>query len=406
MKIFTGSFLSAKLAKASQYVYQLPWCVPPWGYREFRTTVFSCLTSKIVKGPSPALFAKRIKDFLGMNYAIPVNRGRTAIEVALRAMGIEKNSEVIFPSYVCHAVLEAVNAVGAKPRFADIGPDLHVTAQTIAEAITEKTKCVIVPHLFGGAAPIDEIEDLLKNNGVRLIDDAAQSFGAKCNGRPVGTFGDFGIISCGAGKTLVGAAGGVLVTNDPELYDKAGSVLLPEERAATVFKRVLSFWVWRRLRRHTLLIQMILKRIIGYKSIEPAHQSCRMSNLDGQIGLIQLQNLHSNKENRKHNAQFLLTHLPSLFSYGFRVPNHDMLTKLVFILPEEGPIVHDFITNLSSLSIECQKGQTPLHFIGFNQEVSLPQTEQLWHRVVCVPIDVMYKPPQKSHNSGSLFLCC
>jgi dTDP-4-amino-4,6-dideoxygalactose transaminase len=139
-----------------------------------------------------------------MKYAIPVNRGRVGIEIALRAMQLNENDEVIIPSYICHTVLDAVLKAGTRPVFADVGPDLHLTPETVKKAITPKTKCVIVPHLFGNIAAIDKIEEMLKGTEIALIDDAAQSFGAKCSGRLVGTFGDCGIVSCGPGKRLQG----------------------------------------------------------------------------------------------------------------------------------------------------------------------------------------------------------
>ena len=102
--------------------------------------------------------------------------------LALRALGLGSGDEVILPSYICRSAVEGVQGVGAVPVFADVGSDLHLTAETVRGAITPRTKAVIVAHLFGKAAPVDRIERSLRGTGIALIDDAAQSLGARCAG--------------------------------------------------------------------------------------------------------------------------------------------------------------------------------------------------------------------------------
>src|SRR5207253_7918449 len=139
--------LLSKVNKFCSYFYMVPWCVPAWGWRELACTVQCLLTQRIVDGEYPIKFAEAVKEHLGMSYARTVNRGRTALELALRALEVE-NTDVVLPSYICRAVLDAVVEAKAHPVFADVGCDLNVTAETIQAAITPNTKCVIVPHLF------------------------------------------------------------------------------------------------------------------------------------------------------------------------------------------------------------------------------------------------------------------
>jgi perosamine synthetase len=90
------------------HFYNVPWCVPAWGRGEFCVTASCILMGKTTKGLYPKQLSDVIKDYLGMKYALPVNRGRTAIELALRALGLKADDEVVLPSYVCRSVLDAI----------------------------------------------------------------------------------------------------------------------------------------------------------------------------------------------------------------------------------------------------------------------------------------------------------
>src|SRR2546422_2418957 len=116
------------------------------------------VTGHVARGPEPTRLAEALRASLNVPYALPVGQGRVAIARALHALGLGSDDEVVLPSYVCASVLDAVRYAGLKPIFADVGPDLHVTSETVAAALTPKTKCVIVPHLFGNTAPIEEID--------------------------------------------------------------------------------------------------------------------------------------------------------------------------------------------------------------------------------------------------------
>lgn len=383
------------------HFYAVPWCVPAWGREEFRLTVQCVLTGSAIQGPYPAMFAEAVKDYLGLRYALPVNRGRVAIELALRAMDLKQNDEVVFPSYVCHSVLDAVLKAGLKPVFADVGPDLHVTVETVKAAITSETRCIIVPHLFGNTAPVDEIEKLLKGTNIALIDDAAQSLGSRRSGRLVGTFGEWGIVSCGPGKTLAGPAGGLLVTKNRELYERAVSIPLGQESSALVTRRVLSFWVWRRFRRYTLPFKMILDRILGTEE-ELQTTACKISNLDGAIALQQFRKLCQNSLERRRNADALLVGLGTMADYNISDFSEDgMLVKLVLVLPVKGPTADEVITVLADAGVECQKGYVPIHQKMKGVTILLPASEVLWNRVVCIPVDTGLKDTKRLFRLSS-----
>jgi dTDP-4-amino-4,6-dideoxygalactose transaminase len=376
-----------------KYFYSVPWCVPAWGYREFLTTLKCLVRRRITEGSSPPEAANLLKEHLGCSFILPVNRGRAAIELALRAMQATPSDDVVLPSYVCQSVLDAVRNSGANPIFADIGHELNLTVDSVTAALTPKTKCVIVPHLFGKAAPIDEIEKVLDSMGIALIDDAAQSFGARRAGRLVGTFGSCGIVSCGPGKSLAGPAGGFLVTNSRELYQRAAAIPLGSEATWVVAKRMLSFWLWRRFRKFTLPLRLFLDMTLGEESEEP-HVNARMSNLDAAIVLEQIRSLESNTRKRRSNAEVLLSALGDASRYV--VPNtsaEDVALKLIVVFPEDGPRAEEAVSYLRSAKIECQVGYGPLHLRSdAGRTVSLPFAEVSWDRVLCLPVECRLKP--------------
>lgn len=366
--------------------YTVPWCVPQWGVGEFVATAECLLPRRIVLGAHARRFPEAVKHHLGRQYAIAANRGRTAIYLALRGMNVDERDQVILPSYVCGSVLNAVRNTGARPVFADVGPDLHVTCQTVSDALTDRTRCVIVPHLFGNTAPIDAIERMLAGSGVFLIDDAAQSFGARCGGRAVGTFGDCGVVSCGPGKALAGAAGGVLVTNNQDLYRRAATIELRGEPAFNVATRVISFWFWRRFRAYTRPGEIVLNRL-GRPRREPAQASCAMSNLDAAIALCQLNRLDETTAERRSNAARLLHALGPWARFAISdLADGSAIVKIVLVLPPASRVwIDELISALRQGGVECQRGYTPLHLQHGGSNQHLPVTNALWDRVLCIP---------------------
>ena len=376
----------SKIRGFFRYFYSIPWCVPAWGRKEFASTVRAFATSTLVDGPSAERFAVAVRDYLGMKFALPVNRGRTAIEIGLRAMGIGPGDDVLMPSFLCRSVLDSVLNTGASPVFVDIGEDLNVSAASVEASLTPRTKCVIVAHLFGAAAGIDEIEALLTSKGVALMDDAAQALGARRGDRLVGSFGACGIVSCGPGKPLAGAAGGLLVTNDKRLYERASAVRLELESPSAVGSRALQFWIWRRLRRYTLPFEVLLERLRG-AAIERVHVNAALSNLDGAIAMAQLESLHRHAADRRRHGQVLMGRLSMLPAKSITdFSSSGIPVKLVYVLPETGPSVGEAIEILSQHGIEAQGGYSPLHS-SYADDARFPNTIAVWRRVLCVPLE-------------------
>jgi dTDP-4-amino-4,6-dideoxygalactose transaminase len=387
--------IARKLTKLLSYRFQVPWCVPAWGWGEFRATLFSTLRLAVRRGRKVQQFADAVTGLLGRQYAVPVGRGRDAIVVALRALDIQSTDEVVLPSYICSSVLDAVIQAGGLPVFADVDESLHVTVRTVESVLTPRTRCVIVPHLFGNTAPVDEIEALLRGRGIPLIDDAAQGFGAQRAGQRIGTFGQFGIVCGGPGKPLAAAAGALLLMDDPELHRNVLRMDLPVESAGVVLRRTLSFWFWRRFRRYPLMLEVILWRFSSDSEDLPTVPH-GLANLDAAVLCEQLDQLEANKIERRQNARALLRILEPLQWKTISDFGPDAIPlKLIMLLPESGPDMNAALDALAQAGIECQAGYPPCHWkIAHLRQPILPGTEALWNRVLCLPIESRPKNPE------------
>ena len=143
-------------------------------------------SGQLAQGRIVSSLEERIASFVGVNHAAAVNSGSAALHLALLALGVGENAEVIVPSYVCTALLNAINYVRATPVVADIDPHTYnIRAETIKRVVTPKTQAVIVPHMFGLPADIESIVAL----GIPIVEDCAHSVGATVHGRYAGSFG-------------------------------------------------------------------------------------------------------------------------------------------------------------------------------------------------------------------------
>jgi dTDP-4-amino-4,6-dideoxygalactose transaminase len=164
-----------------------------------------------------------VRQFLGVKYALGVSSGTDAISLALMALGIGPGDEVLCPAFTFFATGGCVARVGATPVFVDVREDdFNIDLDSARKKITARTKAIMPVHLFGQSADMDGVMALASEHGLKVIEDAAQSFGAGYKGQQSGTLGHFGAYSFFPSKNL-GALGdaGLLVTNDEELGQRA-----------------------------------------------------------------------------------------------------------------------------------------------------------------------------------------
>lgn len=173
-------------------------------------------------GPFVEAFEKNFAAAHNAKFCVGVNNGTSALHIALWAMGIERDAEVIVPTNTFFATAEAVSLLGAKPVFVDCESEFYnLDPKLLEKAITSKTKAIIPVHLYGQPAQMDEILSIAKKHGIPVLEDCAQAHLAQYKGKSVGTIGVAGCFSFYPGKNL-GAYGeaGAVVTNDETLYWK------------------------------------------------------------------------------------------------------------------------------------------------------------------------------------------
>ncbi len=175
---------------------------------------------QFILGEELDLFEKTIAKYIGTEYAIGVNSGYSALVLALKSLSINEGDEVITVSNTFIATISAIEAVGAKPVFVDVGKDGNIDPLSIETAISEKTKCVLPVHLAGIPCNMGEINRIAQKYNLYVVEDAAQSIGTEFGGQKTGSLSDVGCFSLHPTKVL-GACGdaGFITTNDKGIYE-------------------------------------------------------------------------------------------------------------------------------------------------------------------------------------------
>lgn len=173
------------------------------------------------EGELTALFEEKIKHLVGLKHAVAVTSGTAAIFLALKALGIGWGDEVIVPDITFIATANAVEMCGAKTVLVDIDPaTMNISPEAFLAAITGKTKAIIPVHISGRAADMETISAIAKRNNLFIVEDAAEAFMSKHNGKYLGTLGKLGCFSFSPNKTITTGQGGIVVTDDDNLHAK------------------------------------------------------------------------------------------------------------------------------------------------------------------------------------------
>lgn len=160
-------------------------------------------------------------EFVGVEHALAVNSGTTALWISMKSLGIGEGDEVIVPSYTYVATYTAILFTGATPILAEVDDTLNLDPDDVEHRITERTKAIVPVHMLGNPARLDRILPIAKARDLIVIEDCAQAAGARYQGKAVGSYGSFGGFSLNFFKTFTAGDGGLIATNDPLLYEKA-----------------------------------------------------------------------------------------------------------------------------------------------------------------------------------------
>ena len=191
---------------------------------ELDNALIQCAESQyFILGPEVQNLEEKMCEYLGCKHTVGVSSGTDALLVALMAIDLKPGDEVILPTYSFFATAGVVSRLNAKPVFCDVDPiTFNIDLSKIEELINKNTKAIIPVHLYGQCAEMDEISEIAKMNGIKIIGDAAQAIGVQYkDGKSVGALGDIACFSFFPSKNLgCFGDGGLVTTNDDELADK------------------------------------------------------------------------------------------------------------------------------------------------------------------------------------------
>jgi len=306
-------------------------------------------------------FEDELAQFVGVKGAVATSSGTSALHLALLALDIKEGDEVLIPSYVCSALLNAILYVGAQPVLVDCDENYNISPEDFRRRLTDRTKACIIPHLFGHPASIDE----LRAKGIRIIEDIAQSIGGEYKGKKLGSWGDIAVVSFYATKMITTGEGGAVLSNDAGLLERI-----------------------RKLREYDQFEEYKLR--FNYK----------MSDISASIGIVQLEKLPSFIKRRREIASF--------YREEFKELN-------ISLPPEDEPFSHSvyyrFVIRVKELEevkrqmlakgIECKSPvYKPIH--RYLSLPDYPMTDAIYETALSIPIYPSLSDSQVEYIVSSL----
>ena len=374
----------------------VPLAVPYWNGATYKNILRSLLNAAVVAGPAPDQLKAALTERLGVKDALLCGSGSMALEIALRVGGVGRGDEVVVPTFCCTRVVSPILALGACPVLADVGEDLNITLATVEAALTDKTKAVIIPHLFGNPAGICAILELARARNVRVVDDGAQALGATVNGQPVGSFGDAGVLSFGHEKVCFGIGGGVVVDPNGEILNGIVRTDLPPPPPFATVQSLASTLIWRRWRRWTRPLHSVLFRNKRNTPDPPAspYQRGAMANLNAAVALSLLDKLSENIAGRRRrvNAYRELLGAEERLSLIAHGAGSACLTQVVRILPtrDGDDLAARVVEVLGRAGYEVQGSYIPIHLLPGYETLAqrgLRHAERVWGELVELPCE-------------------
>lgn len=323
-------------------------------------------------GPNVEQFEDLIASYVGTKYAVTFNSGTSALHAALLAHGIKAGDEVIVPSFTFIATANAPLFLGAKPVFADIEEETFgLDPEDVNEKITEKTKAIMPIHYGGCPCKIRELKEIAEDNNLLLIEDAAESLGAKIKDNKVGTFGDSAMFSLCAPKVITTGEGGMMVTNSKEVYEKM-----------------------KLIRSHGRLETQDYFSTADYLDYISLGYNFRMSNITAALGLTQLKKVDKIIEMRRQNADYMIKNLYKMEDIKLPQPPDDYfhIYQMFTIRVKEPKEKREDLKNyLTSNGIMSKVYFEPVHLASFYKNVlkydcDLPVTEKVSNDVLTLPL--------------------
>lgn len=338
----------------------------------------------LTQGKYQEQFQKKFCEYTGAKHAFALNNATAALELTAQLCQFKANDEVIIPAHTFTATAYPFIKKGAKIVWADIDLKTRViTAQTIEQCITEKTKAIVVVHLYGYCADIPAIMQLAKKHELIVIEDTAQALGVSINNQMAGTFGDFGIFSFHSHKNISTLGeGGMLVVKDKKIANIV-PMLRHNGHCGFNFERE-HYWV-------PAMGNVDLPELNG-ELLWP-NNYC-LGEVECALGIKLLDRIDQiNQEKRKRAQQFMdeVTELKELEFHREDTPRHNYHLLVARVLNNKRDI---FITKMAEVGVQCVVQYCPLNRYDLYQKAGYgkadcPNTDMFFDNMVSFPFHHM-----------------
>jgi perosamine synthetase len=324
---------------------KIPHSMPTLGKEEARGLQEILASGRIATGEEVERFEQEMASYLGLRGAVATASGSAALHLSLLALGVKEGAEVIIPSFTCSALLNAVNYCRAKPIIVDVDEEtMNISLAATHKALSKRTAAIVVPHMFGH--PVKNINDFL-SLGPPVIEDCAQSLGAKQQGTMTGTSGTVAMLSFYATKVITTGHGGMVVSRNEELLEHIRDL-----------------------------------REYDKKNEYKIRYNYCMTDLQGRMGRIQLEKLPSFLKEREKRAQWYTKHLRGL--EGVVSPTQKGIYYRYVVKIRKGRL-QKVLKKLHQSGIEAQRPVfSPLHrYLGLD---GFAATEQVFSEALSLPL--------------------
>jgi len=321
-------------------------------------------------GPNIKSFEEKIAEFVNVRYAVVFNSGTSALHAALIACGIKEGDEVIVPSFTFIATANAPLFVGAKPVFADIEErTFGLDPEDVKERITPKSRAIIPIHYGGCPCLIKELKEIAEDHNLILIEDAAESFGARIRDKKVGTFGDLAMFSFCQNKIITTGEGGAMVTDSKEIYEKL-----------------------KLIRSHGRLETQDYFHSTKHMDYVTLGYNFRMSNIAAALGISQIKKVDKLIEMRRKNAKYMTDGLKRLKEVTVpSTPRGYYHVYQMYTIRVNANSRDELMRYLANKGIMTKIYFPPVHLTHFYKnelkyKCELPATEEISRQVLTLPM--------------------
>jgi perosamine synthetase len=340
----------------------------------------------LTDGPILQEFESKFSKFTGAKFAVGVSNATSALQLSLKALGIQKNDEVILPDMTFVATGNAILNVGATPVIVDVNDDMNISLDSIKENITSKTKAIIPVHFAGKICDIKNIKKIATTNNLFLIEDCAHAIGAKFENKHAGTFGNAGCFSFYPTKNITTIEGGMVICN-----------------SKNTLQRIQSF------RNHGITRTLKQRFSDGkpwdYDEIEPGY-NFRLDEIRASLGISQLKKISKLNSLRRKACEYYnskLNNIDGIESPEISKKNDNAFHLYIIKIKKEYGLSRDklFLKLLNS-GVRTSVHYKPLHkFTVFKKEAKikkeLKNSKILYEEILSLPLFPMITKTEQNY---------